>query len=160
MYLLSKNCFWTFLNIVLNWKEFIECCNHLDLMDFPGILWWSLIFIGWKKTSCKFLGMRNNSQFRATQSKSSLTCSLLPSRVGALSNRSFKPLLHVLSQKSIKYWWSFPFRLSFTYQNKMHDFTSTHDGNAFYSTWAFYLKNLHHLPHTSILDHPSDLLCY
>lgn len=42
--------------------------------------------------------------------------------------RALKPLLQVLSQKMIKYWWSFPFRLSFTYKNKTHGFTSINDG--------------------------------
>lgn len=42
--------------------------------------------------------------------------------------RSLKPLLQVLSQKSIKYWWFFPFRFSFVYRSKTHSFSLFQDG--------------------------------
>ena len=42
--------------------------------------------------------------------------------------RSLKPLLGVLLQKSIKYRWSFPFRLQFDFRDKSYGFSSFRDG--------------------------------
>lgn len=41
---------------------------------------------------------------------------------------TLKPLLSILTQKNIKYWWSFPFRLSFSFQQRTLRFSSLDDG--------------------------------
>lgn len=42
--------------------------------------------------------------------------------------RSLKPLLTVLSQREIKYKWTFPFALKFDYKGKTHSFRCLQDG--------------------------------
>lgn len=42
--------------------------------------------------------------------------------------RTLKPLLEVLTQKSIKYRWSFPFRLSLVYKGKTHGLSTLQEG--------------------------------
>lgn len=42
--------------------------------------------------------------------------------------RAFKPLLAQLTNRQIKYRWSFPFQLSFTFKGKTYSFANFSDG--------------------------------
>lgn len=42
--------------------------------------------------------------------------------------RALKPLLLILTQREIKYWWAFPFTLKFTLKGKTHSFTTFPEG--------------------------------
>lgn len=45
-----------------------------------------------------------------------------------MKRRSLKPLLEVLNRNSIKYRWSFPFRLELSYKDRSYGFTNLQNG--------------------------------
>lgn len=44
--------------------------------------------------------------------------------------RALKPLLQILTQRKIKYWWAFPFTLKFAYKGKTHSFSTFPEGES------------------------------
>lgn len=42
--------------------------------------------------------------------------------------RALKPLLTILAQKDIKYWWTFPFAVKFHFKTKQYSFSNFQDG--------------------------------
>lgn len=76
------------------------------------------------------------------------------SQVTIQKRRSLKPLLANLINRQIKYCWSFPFRLSFTYKGESHFFTNFQSGEEFLLDLGLVSKEspLSRAPHA--VDHP------
>lgn len=69
---------------------------------------------------------RNRPDIQLLGSSIQLYADLAPSTVQ--KRRNLKPLLQQLMKHQIKYRWSFPFRLSFTYRGKNHFFSTYQEG--------------------------------